>query len=111
MNVKNTLNDFAKDTTVDPADRKNFFSKLVGIGLREIETLWHIVTHPKRAASVFSVADLCLITAAVAYVIMPVDLIPDFIPIIGLTDDATVVTFVLNTLGSRLEAYRQRFMG
>jgi uncharacterized membrane protein YkvA (DUF1232 family) len=106
MDVKDTLNNYAKDKKVDPGDKGSFFSKLAGIGMQELETLWHIVTHPRCAASVFSATDLAMITAAVAYVIMPLDLIPDFIPVIGLGDDAAVIAFVLSSLDSVLEDYR-----
>jgi uncharacterized membrane protein YkvA (DUF1232 family) len=110
MNVKETLSTYARDKTVNPEDKGTFFSKLADVGMRELETLWHIVTHPRCAASVFSVTDLAMITAAVAYVIMPLDLIPDFIPVIGLGDDATVIAFVLSSMESMLEDYRRHCM-
>lgn len=111
MDVKTTLNTYAKDKKVNPGDKSSFFSKLAGIGMQELETLWHIVTHPRCAASVFSATELAMVTAAVAYVIMPLDLIPDFIPVVGLGDDATVVAFVIRSLGAMLEDYRIHCMG
>jgi len=46
--------------------------------------------------------------AAILYVISPIDLIPDFIPIIGWLDDATVFALVLSYgLGAELNAYRR----
>lgn len=49
-----------------------------------------------------------ILAAAVAilYVLDPLDLIPDFIPGIGLLDDAAVVGFVIRQLQSDIQAYR-----
>ena len=47
------------------------------------------------------------ILAALVYVISPIDLIPDFIPVIGYLDDAAVVTFVLRLgVGHDLKKYK-----
>ena len=46
-----------------------------------------------------------LMKAGLIYVISPIDLIPDFIPVIGYLDDAAVVTLVLG-LGVYRETYR-----
>ena len=43
---------------------------------------------------------------AVLYVIDPLDLVPDFIPGIGLMDDAAVVAFVVKALPSDIHDYR-----
>ncbi len=46
--------------------------------------------------------------AAIIYVISPFDLIPDFIPVIGWLDDATVFALVLSYgLGAELNEYRR----
>jgi len=47
------------------------------------------------------------ITAALLYVLNPVDLIPDFIPIIGQVDDALVVSICLYLVEEDLEKYRE----
>jgi uncharacterized membrane protein YkvA (DUF1232 family) len=43
--------------------------------------------------------------AALAYVFSPIDLIPDFIPVIGLVDDALVIGLCLTAIDSDLQAY------
>ena len=43
---------------------------------------------------------------AVAYLISPVDVIPDVIPLLGFVDDAAVFAMVVKAFGSEIEAYR-----
>ncbi len=50
---------------------------------------------------------IVLIVAAVLYFLNPLDLIPDFIPVIGYLDDAAVLGYVLRTLHDELERYRE----
>lgn len=45
------------------------------------------------------------VVAALIYVIVPFDAIPDFIPGIGLLDDLSVITFVINRVNKDLAAY------
>ena len=43
-----------------------------------------------------------LIIGALGYLILPTDLIPDFIPALGFTDDLTALTLALRTVGKHL---------
>jgi len=47
-----------------------------------------------------------IIAGALAYVILPIDVIPDFIPIVGWLDDAFVLSYVINTLYEEIERYK-----
>lgn len=53
-----------------------------------------------------SVRTLASCAAALLYVLSPVDLIPDFIPGIGLIDDAAVLFFLLHSMAQDLAAFR-----
>ena len=47
------------------------------------------------------------IVGALVYVFSPIDLIPDIVPITGLTDDAAVVTICLKAVDSELQNYKE----
>ena len=53
-----------------------------------------------------SVRTLAVLVAALIYVLSPVDLMPDFIPGIGLIDDAAVLAFLLHSMAQDLAAFR-----
>lgn len=44
---------------------------------------------------------------ALLYFVFLADLIPDFLPLVGLTDDAAVLAWVLNSIGGDIEKYKQ----
>lgn len=48
---------------------------------------------------------IVLITAGVIYFVSPVDAIPDFIPLIGFTDDATVISAVIASIARDLDRF------
>ena len=50
-----------------------------------------------------STTDKALIVGALGYMISPLDAVPDAIPIIGLTDDLTVLVFVLKKVWGNVE--------
>jgi uncharacterized membrane protein YkvA (DUF1232 family) len=48
---------------------------------------------------------MLILLAAVVYFINPFDLIPDLIPVAGLTDDFAVLVWVYNSMGSEIERF------
>ncbi|MFZ6009018.1 MAG: YkvA family protein [Bacteroidota bacterium] len=48
---------------------------------------------------------LLVITAAIIYFISPLDLLPDFIPVTGLTDDFGVLLWVYNSLNTEIDKF------
>lgn len=48
---------------------------------------------------------ILLIVAAVIYFVNPLDLVPDIIPLTGLTDDFAVLLWVYNTVSNEIEKF------
>jgi uncharacterized membrane protein YkvA (DUF1232 family) len=51
-------------------------------------------------------AHVAMIGGGLLYFILPADLIPDFIPIVGYLDDLAVLTTIMNSLKGEINAYR-----
>ena len=64
-----------------------------------LRLLWGLLTDER-----VSTVDKVLVGAAIGYVIMPFDLIPDFIPLIGEVDDIYVIMLALDRLISHAGA-------
>jgi uncharacterized membrane protein YkvA (DUF1232 family) len=58
---------------------------------KQFVMFWHVMRHPQTPGKVKIAA-----VAALLYLVSPIDLIPDFIPVLGLLDDAAVVTLLLS---------------
>ena len=50
---------------------------------------------------------IAAIGLAVAYLGSPIDIIPDFLPIIGFVDDAAVFALVISTFQSEIDDYKE----
>lgn len=48
-------------------------------------------------------SDKMTIAGALGYLILPVDLIPDFIPLVGLTDDTAVIIYAIYRIYSHID--------
>lgn len=53
-----------------------------------------------------SVRTIVSLAAGLLYIVSPMDLLPDFIPGIGLIDDAAVVALLLHSVAQDLAAFR-----
>ena len=54
-----------------------------------------------------STATITLVTFAVAYVVLPFDCMPDFLPVLGFGDDLAFLTAVLYKVHGEIETYNQ----
>lgn len=55
----------------------------------------------------YNVKSLLYVVAAMIYLVSPIDVIPDFIFGVGLTDDVAVILFVLREAALELDKYKE----
>jgi len=48
---------------------------------------------------------MVLVTVGILYFVMPIDLIPDFIPVVGFVDDAGVIWAVVKQIKTDLDNF------
>ncbi len=83
---------------IDNEAREEFASK--------VKTLTRMIkAHISGMYQAFSGKTLLLITFALLYFIIPTDLIPDFIPALGLADDITLVFYIVRSLSTDLDSF------
>jgi len=109
-NFEDVINKFGKKKKFDSKDKENFFEKIIKFfGIEDVKILWHIVMNINCAKKVFSLFDIGIIAAAVAYVIIPTDAIPDWFPI-GLLDDVGVISYIFYRYKTKINEYKQKCM-
>lgn len=69
----------------------------------DVRALYAFMRDPRAPAQGKVVA-----IGALLYFILPVDLIPDVLPVVGLVDDAAVIAAAVRYLSTQLAAYRRR---
>ena len=84
-------------------DERQFWRKLGRVlahipFAEDLVAAWYCARDPATPAHVRA-----LLWGAVAYFVMPVDLIPDYLFAIGFTDDAAVIAMVMSLLGRHIE--------
>ncbi len=93
------------EATVD----RGFWRKLRAVAGRipfadEALSAWYAARDPATPMRVRGV-----LIGALAYFVMPVDLVPDFVAGLGFTDDATVLLLAVQTVSGHIkDAHRQR---
>lgn len=102
MNDKNT-------PTITPEHEKhysdsNFWDKVKTVAKKTGEKLIYnaLLLYYVLQSPTTSTAHKTLIIGALGYFILPIDLIPDFIPVAGFTDDAAALVAVIKTVSDNI---------
>lgn len=72
--------------------------------LNKVKTLYAML-RDKEFAMAWS--SKTMVIAGLLYFISPIDLLPDYIPILGYIDDAFVMSVVMNAMASEIERFKE----
>ena len=75
--------------------------------LKDVKDLYALFIDSIKGKYKLHPAIMGIIGGGLLYFIMPLDLIPDYIPIVGLLDDFAVLTAIINSLQDELADYRK----
>lgn len=82
-------------------------SKNLGDKLKDFLLLWSLLKdYYNKEYTQVPWKFIASIGFAVAYLILPVDIIPDVIPVLGYVDDAAVFGFVVKMFAAEIEKYK-----
>lgn len=93
--------------------RKEIEDKFSGNGLlgkfwSDLKLLYELVNdYRKGVYREIPWKSITFIVGTLIYVLTPIDLIPDFIAVLGLSDDAAVVALCLKVINEDLQTYKQ----
>lgn len=79
---------------------------MVGGVLANVPTMFKLLnSYLKNEYTEIPRKQLIIIVSALSYLVSPIDLIPDFIPVVGLLDDMAVVSVCIKVTKDELEKY------
>ena len=94
------INDEAIRTKIDRA-----YPSLKKV-LENVRELYALFKDAVKGDYKLHAASVAMIGGGLLYFILPADLIPDFIPLVGYLDDLAVLTTIMNSLKGEISAYR-----
>lgn len=86
--------------TAEHYSEEKFWNKLAKYGKKAGAKVvyYALLLYYAMQSPVISKKDKMLIIGALGYLILPVDVIPDFIPVVGFTDDLTAILLALRKI-------------
>lgn len=74
--------------------------------IEDLRTMFELLRAVARGSYRLRKETLILIAGAVLYFVIPIDVIPDFIPVAGFLDDAAVIAWVVKTCKTEIDLFR-----
>ena len=100
--AKNLANKF------DPKELQSFLEKHPNLDfIEDVKILFAIIKDSIKGDYKVDTKTYLVIAGALAYLVIPTDLIPDFIPGVGFIDDAFVIGWTITTLKEEIESYKK----
>ncbi len=81
-------------------------SRPIAAVIEDLKTMFDMLREVARGSYRLRKETVILIAGAVLYFVIPVDVIPDFIPVAGFLDDAAVVAWVVKTCRTEIDLFR-----
>ena len=78
---------------------------LAGV-IDDLKTLFEMLRAVARGSYRLRKETLILVAGAVLYFVIPIDVIPDFIPVAGFLDDAAVIAWVVKTCKGEIDLFK-----
>lgn len=113
-NAKGKAGKYAGNTTRLIELAKEVVNKLQTVGVKgnlaEFQSGVQLLIRMVRAYAsgeyrAISWKSMVSIVAVLIYFVSPIDLIPDFLPVIGITDDVALVIWLIKTLGDEIQKF------
>ena len=99
------FNDYINDKTI--GDKINKAYPALRSALKNVRLLYALFKDSARGKYKLPPASVAMIGGGLLYFILPADLIPDFIPVVGYLDDLAVLRTIMNALNKEISEYRK----
>ena len=105
--AEETINDKEKlASMLEKLKQKMKTLPMVGSVLANVPTMFRLLnSYLKGEYTDIPRKDLIIVVSALSYLISPIDLVPDFIPVIGLMDDMAIISVCIKATKTELEKY------
>ena len=94
----------AADKLVDEKSKDNKFKQLFGTSLTLVRLVRSYATGEYRQIQISTIVSGL---AVLLYVVSPIDLIPDFIPVVGFLDDLSLVSWFIGKFHGEITRFRE----
>jgi uncharacterized membrane protein YkvA (DUF1232 family) len=94
----------AADRLADDKSKDNKFKQLFGVGLTLVRMVRSYATGDYRQIETSTVVSGL---AVLLYVVSPIDLVPDFIPVLGFLDDLSLVSWFMGKFQKEIVHFRE----
>ena len=98
------FNEYINDEAI--RDKINKAYPALKTALKSVRVLYAIFKDAVQGNYKLHPSSVAIIGGGLLYFILPADLIPDFIPVIGYLDDLAVLTTIMNSLKKEIGEYR-----
>lgn len=97
------LNELLEKGSRKSKKKKNALNKI----WKEFQTLLRMLKYWRKGEHHLELKTVLSLIAAILYFVNPFDLIPDFVPALGLVDDVSIITYVYHRFENEIERFKE----